>query len=127
MKRLYEKYKPYYGESLRLAVPVVFSQMGHTAVQTVDSIIVGHFAGTISLAAVSLVNSIFVMGLVIGLGVSYGITPLLAQNNGRKDYKECGRLLSNALVMNSVTGIALFLFISVGMMQLIGHLDQAPE
>src|SRR6201988_443723 len=115
MKSLYQKYKPYYGESLRLAIPVVFSQVGHTLVQTADSIIVGHFAGTISLAAVSLVNSIFVIGLVIGLGVSYGITPLIAQHNGRKDYKECGRLLSNALVINSIAGIAIFALISVGM------------
>jgi len=126
MKSLYQKYKPYYGDSLRLAIPVVFSQVGHTLVQTADSIIVGHFAGTVSLAAVSLVNSIFVIGLVIGLGVSYGITPLIAQHNGRKNYKECGNLLSNALVINSITGIGLFVLISIGMMKLIGHLDQAP-
>jgi MATE family multidrug resistance protein len=125
MKTLYQKYKPYYGDSLRLAIPVVFSQVGHTLVQTSDSIIVGHFAGTISLAAVSLVNSIFVIGMVIGLGVSYGITPLIAQHNGRKDYAECGRLLSNALLINTIAGIALFLLVSVGAMQLIGHLDQA--
>lgn len=124
MKTLYQKYKPYYGDSLRLAIPVVFSQVGHTLVQTSDSIIVGHFAGTISLAAVSLVNSIFVIGMVIGLGVSYGITPLIAQHNGRKDYGECGRLLSNALLINTIAGIVLFLLISVGAMQLIGHLDQ---
>ena len=116
------KYKPYYRESLLLAIPVVFSQVGHVLVQFADSVIVGHFAGTISLAAVSLVNSIFVIGMVIGLGVSYGITPLIAQHNGRKNYKECGKLLSNALVINTITGIALFIFISVGMMLIIGHL-----
>ena len=127
MKKLYQKYKPFYIESLLLALPVVFSQVGHTLVQTADSIIVGHFSGTISLAAVSLVNSIFVLGLVIGLGISYGITPLIAQFNGRKDYAECGRLLSNALLINGITGILLFLLISIGTMQLIGHLDQAPE
>jgi multidrug resistance protein, MATE family len=127
MKKLYQKYKPYYGESLLLAFPVVISQMGHTLVQTADSIIIGHFAGTISLAAVSLVNSIFVIGLVIGLGVSYGITPLIAQSNGRKDHAECGRLLSNSLLINSVTGIVLFVFISFGTMLVIGKLGQSPE
>ncbi|MEO6851786.1 MAG: MATE family efflux transporter, partial [Mucilaginibacter sp.] len=75
MRPLYQKYKSYYKESLHLAVPVIISQLGHTLVQTADSIIVGHFAGTISLAAVALVNSIFVVALVIGLGISYGITP----------------------------------------------------
>ncbi len=127
MKALYNKYKPYYGESLILAFPVVVSQIGHTFVQTADSIIIGHFAGTISLAAVSLVNSIFVIGLVLGLGISYGITPLIAQHNGRNEHNECGRLLSNSLLINSIAGIFLFLFISFGSMLFIDHIGQSAE
>lgn len=127
MNALYQKYKPYYRDSLRLAIPVVISQIGHTLVQTADSIIVGHFAGTIPLAAVALVNSIFVMAMVIGLGLSYGITPLIAQHNGRHEYEECGQLLSNSLLINSIASIILFVLISFGAMQLIGHLDQSAE
>src|ERR1700743_3627730 len=127
MNALYLKYKPYYRDSLRLAIPVVISQIGHTLVQTADSIIVGHFAGTISLAAVALVNSIFVMAMVIGLGISYGITPLIAQHNGRNEHDECGQLLSNSLLINTITGVVLFVLVSFGAMQLIGHLDQSTE
>jgi MATE family multidrug resistance protein len=127
MNALYQKYKPYYRDSLRLAIPVVISQIGHTLVQTADSIIVGHFAGTIPLAAVALVNSIFVMAMVVGLGLSYGITPLIAQHNGRHEYEECGQLLSNSLLINSIASIILFVLISFGAMQLIGHLDQSAE
>jgi len=127
MKALYQKYESYYRDSLRLAVPVVISQIGHTLVQTADSIIVGHFAGTISLAAVALVNSIFAMAMVIGLGLSYGITPLIAQHNGRNEHHECGRLLSNSLLINTIAGFFLFILISLGGMQLIGHLDQSAE
>jgi len=127
MKALYQKYRPYYKDSLWLAIPVVISQLGHTLVQTADSIIVGHFAGTISLAAVALVNSIFVIALVIGLGISYGITPLIAQHNGRNEHNECGQLLSNSLLINIITGIVLFILVSFGAMLLIGHLDQSPE
>jgi multidrug resistance protein, MATE family len=127
MKKLYQKYRPYYLDSLSLAIPVVISQIGHTLVQTADSIIVGHFAGTIPLAAVSLVNSLFVMAMVIGMGLSYGITPLIAQHNGRHEYRECGLLLSNSLLINSISGILLFVTISFGAMQLIGHLDQSAE
>lgn len=127
MKALYQKYRSYYKDSLWLAIPVVISQLGHTLVQTADSIIVGHFAGTISLAAVSLVNSIFVMAMVIGMGISYGITPLIAQHNGRHEHDECGQLLSNSLLINSITGVVLFVLISFGTMHLIGHLDQSSE
>ena len=127
MKALYQKYRSYYKESLWLAIPVVISQLGHTLVQTADSIIVGHFAGTIPLAAVALVNSIFVIAMVIGIGISYGITPLIAQHNGRHEHDECGQLLSNSLLINSIAGVILFALISFGAMQLIGHLDQSVE
>ncbi len=104
----------------------MLSNLGHMTVQLSDTIIVGHFAGTISLAAISTVNSLFMMPLVIGMGISYGLTPLIAQNNGRKDYKECGVLLSNSLFLNMLSGVILFCGIYFGTTLLISHLDQSP-
>ena len=127
MKRLFSFYKPYYKTSLKLAVPVVISQLGQTLVHTADAIIVGHFAGTVQLAAVSLVNSVFMMVLVIGIGVAYGLTPLIAQEAGRKNEEECSKLLSNSLMINVATGAVLFLLVYFGSMLAIDHLDQSPE
>jgi MATE family multidrug resistance protein len=127
MKALYQKYQSYYQASLKLAIPVVISQLGHTLVQTSDSIVVGHFAGTTALAAVALVNSIFLVPLVIGMGISYGITPLIAQNNGRENYAECGRLLSNSFFLNVITGIVLFCAIYFGVILFIDNLHQSPQ
>jgi MATE family multidrug resistance protein len=127
MKAFYQKYRFYYRDSLKLAIPVVISQLGHTLVQTSDSIIVGHFAGTTALAAVSLVNSLFLVPLVIGMGISYGITPLIAQNNGRGNYAECGRLLSNSFFLNVITSIVLFCAIYFGVILFIDKLHQSPE
>ncbi len=126
MKRIYFKYKPHYQTNLSLAIPVVISQLGHTLVHTADSIIVGHFAGTIPLAAVSLVNSIFIVILVIGMGISYGLTPLIAQESGRKNFKECGRLLSNSLLINASIGILLFILIYFGSLLIIDQMGQSP-
>jgi len=84
MKIFYSIYQPFYRDNLRLAIPIVISQLGQVLVQTSDSIIVGQFAGTTSLAAVSLVNSVFIVILVIGIGIAYGLTPLIAQENGEK-------------------------------------------
>ena len=123
----YHKYKHHYRDNLNLAIPVVISQLGHTLVQTSDTIIVGHFAGTISLAAVSLANSIFIILMMIGIGVSYGLTPLIAQHNGRESYDECGKLLSNSLFINIISGIILFTITYFGSVFLLGHLDQTPE
>ncbi len=122
----YQKYKSHYRDNLNLAIPIVISQLGHTLVQTSDTIIVGHFAGTVSLAAVSLANSIFVILLVIGIGISYGITPLIAQHNGRNNFAECGRLLSNSLFINAITGIILLVSTFLCSRFLLGHLHQTP-
>lgn len=127
MRATYKKYRSYYSDNLKLAIPVVISQLGHTLVQTSDTIIVGHFAGTVSLAAVSLASSIFVVPLVIGIGISYGSTPLIAQNNGRKEFAECGQLLSNSLFMNVLCGVALFAIVALGSVFFLDHLHQSAE
>jgi len=126
LSTLYAKYKPYYKENLHLALPIVGSQLGHTLVHMADSIIVGHFTDTVQLAAVSLVNSIFMLILVIGLGISYGLTPLIAQENGRQNYDECGKLLSNSLIINILIGIFLYIIVHFGVLLIIDHLDQTP-
>lgn len=126
MKQFFTKYKPHYRENLHLAIPVVISQLGNTVVQASDSIIVGHFASTVSLAAVSLVNSIFVIPMVIGMGIAYGLTPLIAQHNSRKEYEACGKLLSNSLFINIIISFILFISLYTGSVFVLVHLHQTP-
>src|SRR6476469_1020946 len=121
-----QKYKAHYKENLTLAIPVVISQLGHTLVHTADSIIVGQFAGTIPLAAVSLVNSIFMIIMVVGIGITYGLTPLVAQENGKQNLVECGKLLLNSLILNVIIGILLFALLYFGSVFFLDHLNQTP-
>jgi len=104
----------------------MISQLGHTMVHTADSVIVGHFAGTIALAAVSLVNSVFMVVMVIGLGIAFGLTPLVAQENGRNNKEECAKLFSNSIVLNIIAGFLLFFIVYYGSMAMLTHLDQDP-
>jgi multidrug resistance protein, MATE family len=127
MQQFLAKYKTHYRDNLKLAIPVVISQLGHILVQTSDSIIVGHFAGTVALAAVSLVNAMFMIIMVIGLGMSYALTPLIAQQNGKQDYHECGRLLANSLLVNIISSIILFVLIYFGAVLMLNHLDQSAD
>jgi len=127
LRKQFSIYKPHYTSNLTLAIPVVISQLGHTLVHMADSMIVGHFAGVIPLAAVSLVNSIFTIIMVVGIGISYGLTPLIAQEDGRKNYRECGKLLSSSLFINALTGIVLFVIIYWGLLSVIGFLKQDPR
>lgn len=118
-------HKSYYLSALLLAGPIVVSQIGHTMVQTADTMVVGHFAGTIPLAAVSLAHSVFMIILVIGLGISYGLTPLIAQN-GKKHKESCAQLLSNSLWINISCAVLLFLTVFFGSVYVMEHSDQDP-
>ncbi len=122
----YQKYLPYYKSSLKLAIPVMISQLGHTLVSFSDSIIVGQFAGTTSLAAVSLGIGIFMLFMIIGIGISYGLTPLVSQANGSMNFYQCGRLLAHSLIVNCITGLLLFLMIYLGSEYILDHLKQDP-
>ena len=64
---------------------------------------------------------------MVGIGVSYGITPLIAQANGRNADNECGKLLSNGLIINVITGLILFIITYLASVLLLDHLDQTPE
>ncbi|WP_404986292.1 MATE family efflux transporter [Chryseobacterium sp. M5] len=127
MIQKYTSNKIYYQSTIALAGPVVISQLGHTLVQTVDTVIIGHFAGTTSLAAVSLVHSVFMVVLVIGLGIAYGLTPLIAQENGKQNYRNCASLLSNSLWLNVASAILLFLLVYFGSAYAMQHTGQNPE
>jgi len=122
----YRRNKHFYWSAFALAGPVVVSQLGQTMVQTADTVIVGKFAGTIPLAAVSLVHSVFIVVMVIGLGISYGLTPIVAQANGKGRKDDCGRLLSNSLWLNIAASLVLFCLINFGSVYAMHHLKQDP-
>ncbi len=119
------RFGEHYSKNFKLAYPVMISQLGHTMVGLSDSIIMGR-KGTISLAAVSLANAVFTLILIIGIGISYGLTPLIAQSSGRSDTQKCSDLLKNSLLVNFLTGLVL-----VGLSLMMGfyldRLGQAPE
>ena len=52
------EYLPYYKRNLRIAFPVMLTQLGAAIVGLADSIMVGHYS-TVDLAAVSFANGIF--------------------------------------------------------------------
>ncbi|SHM19134.1 MATE family efflux transporter [Chitinophaga sp. CF418] len=110
---MWTKYRLYYKDNFRLAYPVVISQLGHVMVAFSDTIIIGH-TGKVPLAAVALGSSIFSVFMVVGIGMSYGLTPLIAQEHGRKNLAQCGFLLRHSLVINIVLGLLLSTAIITG-------------
>jgi MATE family multidrug resistance protein len=105
-----DDFKKYYLSNIKLAVPVAIGQLGHVMLGVVDSIMVGQL-GTIPLAAASLVNSLFILILIIGIGMTLAITPLVAFAQGARNNDECGIVLRQALLINSIFAIILSLLV----------------
>jgi len=99
-----------YRKTILLAYPVILSQLGHVMVGVVDTAMVGQI-GSMQQAAVALSNSLYMLVLVFGLGVSYGITPLVAAADSRKDFSENALLLKHSIIVNTVMGILLFILL----------------
>jgi MATE family multidrug resistance protein len=72
----FRDYLPYYKRNLKVALPVMLTQLGASLVGLFDSIMVGHYA-TIDLAAVSFSNAIFFTVMVFAMGALMGLTPLV--------------------------------------------------
>jgi multidrug resistance protein, MATE family len=96
-------------ENVPLALPVIIGQLGHIVTSVADSIMVGQL-GVVSLAAVSLAGSITSVPLVFGIGVAYGLTPLVARAYGQKRWGKAYRLLKNSTLVNLLTSTIMFLF-----------------
>jgi len=85
----------------------MLSQLGHMLVGVADSVMVGRLGAT-PLAAASLANVIFHLILMFGIGVSYGVTPLVAAADGEGDETRISQLLKHAFAINVLAGILLF-------------------
>ncbi len=101
-------YSYHFKKTLNLAYPVMLSQLGHILVGIVDSIMVGQLGAT-ALAASSFANSTMVIFMMYGIGLSYGITPLVAQADGKSDDVMIVRVLRHGIILCGGTGILLFL------------------
>ena len=75
-------YIPYYKRNLKVAFPVMLTQLGAAMVGLADSIMVGHYS-TADLAAVSFSNAIFFTVMVFAMGALMGVTPLVGHVHGR--------------------------------------------
>ena len=107
-------YLPYYRRNLRVAMPVVLTQLGAALVGLADSVMVGHY-GTTDLAAVSFANGIFFTFMVFAMGSLMGITPLVGHAFVRGEDERVASLLQNGLlftvILSAVTTAVLAVFI----------------
>lgn len=111
--------------TLQLAYPVIIGQLGIIMMGVVDSLMVGKL-GAAPLAAASLGNGMAFIIMIIGIGVSYAVTPLVAIAVGAAKMEDCGVYFRQSLLVNSVFSIILAILIYFAA-DLIQYLDQPEE
>lgn len=118
----FKEYIPFYKRNLAVAVPVMLTQAGQITVHMADNIMVGHL-GTTELASVSFANSIYILGMVFGIGFTQGLTPHVGQTFGKGDHSSVSALLKNSLILNLSVSLLLTM-VMFGVGTLMGYMGQ---
>lgn len=111
--------------TIQLAYPVIIGQLGIIMMGVVDSLMVGRL-GAAPLAAASLGNSLTFIVLIVGIGVSLAVTPLVAIAVGAKKYEDCGVYFRQSLLVNSVLSVFIAVIVFFAS-DLIVYFDQPIE
>lgn len=112
--KFFRRYKPYYKENLRLAMPVILSQIGQITVQLADTAMVGRYGGDdpTPLAAVSFATSFFYIIFISAMGLTFGLTPLVGEHFARDEKERAREFLHNGLLLFTLIG-----FITIGLLE----------
>ncbi len=112
-------------ETLRLAVPMILTQLGQIAMMTTDLALIGRL-GEDAVAAAALAHTVYFVSFTFGLGLVSAVAPIAAQAFGAGDVRRIRRSLR--------VGLWVALLISLPMMasplygeQILLALGQAPH
>lgn len=119
------EFKEHFNQTIELAYPVIIGQLGFIMMGVVDSLMVGTL-GSAPLAAASLGNIITLVIFIVGIGVSFAVTPLVAISVGANKYSDCGIFFRQSLLVNLSFGFIL-MAITLICSELLVYLDQPAE
>jgi MATE family multidrug resistance protein len=92
----------------RLALPVVFINLGIQAMGVIDALMVGKLGGA-AIAAVALGNFYFFNASVFGMGLLCAIDPVVAQAVGAGDHDGVARGVQRGFVLAALVSVVVLL------------------
>ncbi len=125
---VFSKYKDQYKANLRLALPVMLTQLGQILTQLADNLMVGQYGGEdpVPLAAVSFGGSVFFILFITAIGIAMGMTPIVGELFAQGDRKHSAGLLQNGILFYTLLGIVVSLA-QLATIPLLYHLGQPTE
>lgn len=99
-------YIRHYKETLKLATPIILGQLSTIVIMITDNIVVGNFSAD-ALAAASISHAIFMTLQIFGMGVTLGLTPLVATAVSARKFHTCRKLFKHSLLLYTFIGLVL--------------------
>lgn len=97
------------GSALKLltsfTLPALAGNLLNQAYSITDSIVVGRYLGQTSLAAIGVCMPIILLTASMVIGVNIGVSILMSQAFGRKDFKEMRHILVNSLYLGLIIAL----------------------
>jgi len=119
------RYREDFRLNLKLALPLMASQLGQVAVNFADNVMVGKL-GPAALAGVSFANAIFAIAIVFGMGISFALPPLISEAQGAGDERRISSFFKHSLIVNFSFGIISMLLL-LAFIPFMKYLDQDPD
>ena len=111
-------------ETLKLAVPIVLTQLGQIAMMTTDLALIGRL-GDEAVAAAALAHTVFFITFTFGMGFVSAVAPLAAQAFGARNPRQLRRALRVGLWAALVISLPMIMLREYGE-QILLLLGQAP-
>jgi MATE family multidrug resistance protein len=108
-----------------VALPIILGNMTQMVLGIIDAAMIGAI-DYVQLAASSLVINVLGIPYVVAIGMTMAISPLVAIANGRNDTWSASHYLANGVVLCTLMGVGIAVFIDAGS-GILHHLGQAPE
>lgn len=115
-------YLPFYRRNLKVAGPIVLSQVGGALVQLIDTFMVSRL-GTVALASVSFASAVFLIAFTFSNGLLMGATPIVGQLYAKGDRKRISVIFENLFVF-AVVAMTLLMALLMAVRQLLPYMGQ---
>ena len=122
LRHFFQKYKTHFRDTIRLSGPVIIGQLGIILMGVVDNVMIGQL-GYEALSAASLSNSIFFILVVFGMGITFAISPLVAEADAAEKPENCGKYLRQGVWVSIATslGLGIIMYIATLALPLMGQ------
>ena len=121
---------PLLGKIIRFSIPLILTGLLQLLYNAADIVVVGRFAGSNALAAVSSTSALINVFVYLFMGLSMGGSVLVAREYGAGNMKGVSEMVHNAIALAIVSGLlagALGMALCRPMLELMGSPEEVRE